>query len=141
MANSSRRAPVPRPALIPAIATNVPEGENVKKLYLICLSAAMSGCSASNVNMHGPSTSLYAPINETLSTGEISYCNAGAKSVRDARREDAYKKMYEACGGKYAIVHEEDQNPAFCKMERRIWFKCSSDEKVTSDNTRQSPPR
>jgi hypothetical protein len=70
--------------------------------YSLILSLAMlAGCTASNVNVRGPSSSAYAPINESGVSGEISYCNAGAKTVRDARREDAYKKMYASCGGPY----------------------------------------
>ena len=94
--------------------------------FFLCLTVLtlLSGCTASNVNVHGPSQSAYAPTNEAGTSGEISYCNAGAKLVRDARREDAYKKMYTSCGGAYEIIREEDQHPVFCVMERRIWFKC-----------------
>lgn len=98
----------------------------MKLLVLVTCSVALVGCSASSVNLRGPSSSMYAPLNEAQSTGEISYCNAGAKVVRDARREDAYRKMYESCSGKYEIVREEDQHPAFCAVERRMWFKCSA---------------
>lgn len=102
------------------------------KQSLIFLITIVAGCSASNVNVRGPSNSLYAPINESGVEGEISYCNAGAKTVRDARREDAYKKMYAYCGGAYEITREENQNPMFCTMERRIWFKCRT-ENATSN--------
>ena len=78
------------------------------------------------MNVRNPSNSQYAPLNEQGIAGEISYCNAGAKSVRDARREDAYKKMFASCGGPYEIVREEDQHPVLCTMERRIWFTCAA---------------
>ena len=94
------------------------------KYLITLLTLLLTACSASNVNVRGPSNSAYAPVNERGVAGEISYCNAGAKSVRDARRDDAYKKMHAQCGGAYSIVREEDQHPAFCTMERRIWFKC-----------------
>ena len=96
---------------------------------LVALTISLTACSASNVNLRGPSSSAYAPANDSGVTGEISYCNGGAKSVRDARRNDAYEKMYKQCGGAYEIVKEEDQPPAFCAAERRIWFKCKTDGK------------
>jgi hypothetical protein len=85
----------------------------------------VAGCSASRVNTAIPETGRYAPANEQVD-GEVSYLNAGAKSVRNARREDAYKKMYEHCGGPYEIVREEDQEGAWPPggRQRRIWFKC-----------------
>ena len=98
----------------------------MKLIYGLALCAALAGCTASNVNVRNPSNSQYAPLNEQGIAGEISYCNAGAKSVRDARREDAYKKMFASCGGPYEIVREEDQHPVLCTMERRIWFTCAA---------------
>lgn len=101
--------------------------------YTMLFSVAMlSGCAASSVNVRGPANSAYAPINESGVSGEISYCNAGAKTVRDARREDAYKKMYASCGGPYEITREEDQYPMFCTMERRIWFTCRAAQPALS---------
>lgn len=53
--------------------------------------------------------SQYAPINETVETrpiGITSYMNEGVSAVREARREDAYKKMFNACNGKYKILGE-----------------------------------
>jgi hypothetical protein len=82
-------------------------------------------CSASSVNTNPPETSQYAPVNEQRSDGEISYLNAGAKRVREARRENAYKKMHDHCGGDYAIVKEEDQATAL-GPQRLIWFTCGS---------------
>ncbi len=89
------------------------------------LAILLSGCSASSINTRDPARSSYGPSNEAATDGEISYCNAGAKFVRNARREDAYKKMHAACDGRYEIVREEDQM-AICYPQRRIWFKCES---------------
>ena len=101
--------------------------------YLLILSIVMlAGCTASSVSVRNPSKSAYAPINESEGSGEISYCNAGAKMIRDARREDAYKKMYVFCGGSYVITREENQRPMFCEMERRIWFACRSSPPTAS---------
>ncbi|MEK9145263.1 MAG: hypothetical protein AAB339_06620, partial [Elusimicrobiota bacterium] len=64
-----------------------------------------AGCRADMVIEPGRnSTSAYAPVNEAQRPGVIKYLNAGARSVKDARREDAYKKMHSACGGAYKIV-------------------------------------
>jgi hypothetical protein len=87
--------------------------------------ASFVACSASQVNTAIPETSPYAPAGEQVD-GEVSYLNAGAKAVRDARRQDAYKKMYDHCHGSYEIQREEDQEAAWPPgaRQRRIWFKC-----------------
>lgn len=95
----------------------------------LALTVALAlGCTASKVSTSDPSASAFAPTNEVEATAEISYCNAGAKSVKNARREDAYKKMHQTCGGRYEIVQEEDQKAALCKSQRRIWFRCLDGE-------------
>ena len=89
----------------------------------------LAGCSAGAVNTSGPETKPYAPSNKTAD-GDVRYLNAGAKSVRDARRDDAYRKMYEHCGGPYEIVREEDEAaPLMSGPYRRIWFRCTNEEK------------
>jgi hypothetical protein len=96
---------------------------------LLLAGAALAACSASNVRTSIPETSRYAPVNEQVD-GEVSYLNAGAKTVRNARREDAYKKMHDHCGGAYEIVREEDQEAAWPPggRQRRICFKCVGQE-------------
>ena len=95
------------------------------KAFLLIAAVTVSGCSASKVNTTIPETSRYAPVNDEVD-GEVSYLNAGAKVVRDERRQDAYKKMHEHCGGPYKIVREEDQEAAWPPRarQRRIWFRC-----------------
>ncbi len=61
------------------------------KMSLLIACLAMTACSASQVKTEIPETSRYAPVNDKAD-GEVSYLNAGAKTVRDARRQDAYKK-------------------------------------------------
>lgn len=80
----------------------------MKQLHLMVLSVVLlSGCSASMVVRPGAnSTSKYAPVNEAGRPGIVKYLNEGARSVKEARREDAYKQMYDACGGDYKIVAE-----------------------------------
>jgi hypothetical protein len=95
-------------------------------LATLVVATFLCGCSSGNVNTAGPETKPYAPTNVTAD-GDIRYLNAGAKSVRDARREDAYKKMYAHCGGPYEIVREEDEDaPLMGGPFRRIWFRCTA---------------
>ncbi len=79
-----------------------------KGISLIAVSIALlSGCSATHVM--GPSAgvdSKYSPVNERERTGVVRYLNKGADFVIKSRRNDAYKKMYESCNGKYKIVNE-----------------------------------
>jgi hypothetical protein len=92
---------------------------------LVVLLLLIAGCSAGAVNSSGPETKPYAPTNNTAD-GDVRYLNAGAKAVRDARRDDAYKKMYAHCGGPYEIVREEDEEaPLMAGPFRRIWFRCA----------------
>jgi hypothetical protein len=58
------------------------------------------------VSPPGTSSSTYAPLNEQSRSGIIKYLNQGAPSVIRDRREDAYKQMYQACGGFYTIDAE-----------------------------------
>lgn len=94
-------------------------------MSLLIVAVVTMACTSSQVNTTIPETSRYAPAGEEID-GEVSYLNAGAKAVRDARREDAYKKMHEHCGGPYTIVREEDQDAAWPPRarQRRMWFRC-----------------
>jgi hypothetical protein len=65
------------------------------------------GCAAQMVvNPGSQADSPYSPINEASRPGIIRYLSEGAQPVKEARRNDAYRKMYEACGGKYRILRE-----------------------------------
>lgn len=81
----------------------------MKKFIAVVLIISISGCTA-NMVQHpyaAKTVSKYAPTNEqqdTSGVGITSYMNEGHSSVREARREDAYKKMYEACDGEYVIL-------------------------------------
>lgn len=48
----------------------------------------------------------YAPVNEASRDGVIKYLNQGLGSIREKRREDAYKQMSQSCGGAYRIDAE-----------------------------------
>jgi hypothetical protein len=65
------------------------------------------GCTAQMVSPPGKlNNSPFAPVNEALRPGVIKYLNAGVPSVRESRREDAYRQMHQSCNGKYQIDAE-----------------------------------
>jgi hypothetical protein len=80
----------------------------MKQFHFMVFSAILlSGCSADMVvRPGGGSASQYAPVNESSRPGIVKYLNEGAQSVKEARRQDAYKQMHNACGGDYKIVAE-----------------------------------
>lgn len=94
-----------------------------------------SGCSAKVEHLPGSiETSKYAPVNAQEQYGMVSYRNAGISAVREARRENAYKEMYNTCNGKYKIINESNQNDGavfisnnngggFMKNTNRIYIK------------------
>ena len=74
---------------------------------ILFATSTLIGCaSAKIVNQPGNSAAPYAPVNESHRPGVIKYLNEGADFVIKKRRQDAYKKMSYACGGKYSIVSE-----------------------------------
>lgn len=76
----------------------------VSAAVVVCL---LSGCTAKMVSRPGSiSASQYAPVNEGARSGVIKYLNQGAESIVKKRRADAYRQMYEACGGTYRIDAE-----------------------------------
>jgi hypothetical protein len=114
------------------------------KMYVVlALVSGIIGCtSATLVKAPGSSDipSEYSPLNKPDDNlGTVAYLNEGAKAVRDARRKDAYKKMYEACSGKYVLLGEgsSESNPTFTSYESTTFsttpttvyinFKCVSD--------------
>lgn len=79
-----------------------------RSLAFLTLSVVyLTACATADlVHPVGGSASSYAPSNESQRPGMVKYLNQGADFVIKARREDAYKKMYESCGGRYKIVSE-----------------------------------
>jgi hypothetical protein len=67
---------------------------------------ALTSCTAQMIVPPGNTKSKYAPANQSSNKGIVKYSTEGARSVVEARREDAYKRMYSACGGRYIIVSE-----------------------------------
>lgn len=56
--------------------------------------------------------------------------------MRNARREDAFRKMHEFCDGPYVIVREELAESAnllaLGARQRRIYFRCSGEARGES---------
>ncbi len=79
----------------------------LRRLAIGCSFLTLGACaSASIVNPPGRAGTANAPSNEESRPGTVKYSNQGADYFIRSRREDAYKKMSEACGGKYSIVSE-----------------------------------
>lgn len=56
---------------------------------------------------------------------EIMYCNSGPPTLRDERRQTAYRKMAGTCpDGRYEIVSEDDAKGAYCPLQRTIRYRC-----------------
>ena len=86
--------------------------KNGRFLSTIAVSLFLGGClTTANLVKHpyeGNSTSSYAPESENRPNGigVVSYLNEGVASIREARRNDAYKKAYQSCNGQYQIIEE-----------------------------------
>lgn len=77
--------------------------------YLLSILLIYS-CSATHVTK--PSKPKHAPENYQP-VGMVKYLNEGLSSIRESRREDAFKEMSEACGGKYKILEEGEKPDNF----------------------------
>lgn len=111
---------------------------------------SLSGCLTTANLIKAPNQantdSKYAPESEKRANGigVVNYLNEGILSIRNARREDAYKKAFEACDGKYEILDERSNytDPMYITSQssyssdtyntysvqseyRYIYFRCS----------------
>lgn len=71
------------------------------------VAAAPLGCAAQMLNRPSAS-SAYGPVRRAGGgeVGVVRYYTDGAPPVVESRKQDAYKQMFEACGGLYEIVAE-----------------------------------
>ena len=77
------------------------------RILLPFIAVIICSCAAQMVNKPGGSVqSPYAPTNEMGRTGVVKYLNQGIDAIREERRKDAYRQMYNSCGGSYKIVAE-----------------------------------
>ena len=74
----------------------------------LALSAATAivGCGATMIQSAGSDGSRYAPLDDGRRVGLVKYQIDDENFFVKRRREDAYKKMYQSCGGPYCIVAE-----------------------------------
>lgn len=78
----------------------------IKFVFVVVSAASLSACMSADMVSAPNSGSVYAPVNESSRSGIVKYLNDGADFVRKQRREDAYKQMHDACGGRYKIDAE-----------------------------------
>jgi len=99
--------------------------------FALAASLAVSACGATMVNAPGHA-GAYAPVNDADRVGVIKFRDDDL--LREKRRQDAYKQMYQACGGKYAIV---DEGESIDGKEISHY----SNTKTTTDSTAESTTR
>jgi hypothetical protein len=84
--------------------------EATVRIAAALLVLALAGCGAQSVRR--PilvEDSPYAPLNNyAAKDGVVKYANEGIGAIVSARREAAYKEMFDACGGRYEILEETD---------------------------------
>ena len=78
---------------------------------VVVLSAALTlvtlgACGATMIQSAGADGSRYAPLDDGRRMGLVKYQIDDENFFVKRRREDAYKKMYQSCGGPYYIVAE-----------------------------------
>lgn len=99
------------------------------KALIVIAMLMLSGCAtASMVNFPGASGVANAPSNEGRRPGSIRYLNQGASFIINSRREDAYKQMSDACGGRYQIVSEGPQSGGTSIMPMGTGFYAATSE-------------
>jgi hypothetical protein len=100
----------------------------MKLLNIIILSLLVCSCAASHVTRPRKPKNApegYKPV------GVVKYLNQGYDSVIEDRREDAFAKMSEECGGKYKIISESEKpgdstafvsNGSFDSFTEKYWY-------------------
>jgi hypothetical protein len=79
----------------------------MKILINLFIYLLLSSCATSS-HVTRPTIPQYAP-KDYKAKGVVKYLNNGADFVIEKRREDAFKQMYDACGGNYKITSESDR--------------------------------
>jgi hypothetical protein len=78
----------------------------VKSIYFVFFCLILIGCSDKTAqHVTHRVKSQYGPT-DAVPGGMVRYSNEGSDSDINRRREDAYKKMFDACDGKYKITSE-----------------------------------
>jgi hypothetical protein len=107
--------------------------KSIKNIFaLVGLILLLGGCANNAKVLQVPGNteqSKYGPQNEKRLTGIVAYKLGGDA---EANREEAYKKMFDTCNGKYNIIKEWEQSKggvfvygAFVKIRHQyIEFNC-----------------
>lgn len=80
------------------------------RLSIVAAVVLLTGCTSADM-LQRPGdkvSSAYGPVNQedTADFGVVRYLNEGVSAVIESRRNDAYKQMYNQCGGKYELLDE-----------------------------------
>lgn len=78
----------------------------MKTATALSMLLALTGCAATMINLPGNIENPNAPTNEQSLNGLIKYPAGRSASATKRFRENAYKQMQDACGGRYTIVSE-----------------------------------
>src|SRR3990167_8136073 len=82
-------------------------------LFILTCGLLMAGCGADMLISPG---GKYGPTDGDK-TGRIKYLAEGASPVIEARRNDAQKKMYDACNGHYKIIDDTSKDKSMGSSE------------------------
>ena len=89
-------------------------GKTILQVFYVL---TLAGCVTTTARMERmPGTAsgrAYAPINEGQTPGVVSYRMGTSDAFNAERRDDAYKNMYTACGGRYRITKEYDDTSGY----------------------------
>lgn len=73
-------------------------------LVAVAACAAIAGCATTTAEMVSrPQTGAYAPT-AGPDFGLIRFLADGSAADQDARQQDAYRQMHDACGGHYRVL-------------------------------------
>jgi hypothetical protein len=62
--------------------------------------------------------------------GEINYLAVGLPAIVNRRRDDAFRKMRQYCGGPFYVVREEEKSRMTVlsfpvpEVRKYLWFRC-----------------
>jgi hypothetical protein len=82
----------------------------MKKLFILSMAVVMVSCATARLEDDPKHVPKFAPAGYKP-TGTVSYLNSGMSWVIKSRRENAFEKMHEACGGAYEILREGSSAP------------------------------
>lgn len=116
----------------------------LRALLALFAATALAGCGATLIQSAGSDGSPYAPLDDGRRVGLVKYEIDDENFFIKRRREDAYKKMYQSCGGPYLIVAEgprtENGRVVTTVKETSSAIATSDATGSTRDTARLKPP-